>query len=397
MYHIGMKLAKRAVKVKALPDQGLEMDFLVSDRVERELRRRIARLQGVPGAMLPNQEDLGRDLGVSRRSVREAVNRLKREKLIQSIQGKGTFVLETRKKLTDVLLVCNNVYHPYQMMCTARVTALLKELGYTASLVISADPAEEWDTITAGRPEVCGAVFIGRYSRKVFTQLANRSRISLVCLSDPDEAGRSPAVCDMVLPSSEALAYHCTDYLVRQGHRKIAYVVWGPSRTRGYGGLRGYTDALDAHGLPFNPDFIVSFPALPFGPELNEEFFHGPIGETQRQIDGWFENNDPPTGLIHAAAYEIQLRDMLHFYFHGHFQDNAVVALLYKEQLQMGYNGLTEATAVCTSFESLARRALELLFRPRAENEPPVREIQEKVYFYRRKDGRWREEPFIPD
>jgi DNA-binding FadR family transcriptional regulator len=44
------------------------------------------------GASLPSQDDLARRLGVSRSSLREALNRLSQMGVIESRQGKGTFV-----------------------------------------------------------------------------------------------------------------------------------------------------------------------------------------------------------------------------------------------------------------------------------------------------------------
>ncbi len=114
-----------------------------------------------------------------------------------------------------------------------------------------------------------------------------------------------------------------------------------------------------------------------------------PNGAAQEQIDDWFARGDAPTGLVHSASYEVQIRDLLHTRFHDHFAPEAVVAMLYDESLQTGYAGFSDAAAVVVKFETIARRAIELLFRPRTGDEIPTRETQEAAYFRYRRDGVW--------
>jgi len=63
--------------------------------------------------------------------------------------------------------------------------------------------------------------------------------------------------CDMVLGDSRAGARSMVEHLIEYGHRRIA-LVNGPlhvstSRLR----LEGYKDALQAHGIPYDPSLIV--------------------------------------------------------------------------------------------------------------------------------------------
>ena len=60
-------------------------------RIEMELRRRVARLPVL--ASLPSEPKLARDLGVSRTTLRLAIEVLTREGLLSRQQGKGTFVI----------------------------------------------------------------------------------------------------------------------------------------------------------------------------------------------------------------------------------------------------------------------------------------------------------------
>src|SRR5262245_31717072 len=61
-------------------------------QVEPVLRHRIATRQYGPGLQIPSEHELGRELKVSRVTIREALRELVRENLLVKVQGKGTFV-----------------------------------------------------------------------------------------------------------------------------------------------------------------------------------------------------------------------------------------------------------------------------------------------------------------
>jgi GntR family transcriptional repressor for pyruvate dehydrogenase complex len=64
----------------------------VSDSVFIKLRNSIVSGQWKPGDRIPSENALCEELGVSRVSVRAAIQRLASLGLVQSVQGKGTFV-----------------------------------------------------------------------------------------------------------------------------------------------------------------------------------------------------------------------------------------------------------------------------------------------------------------
>jgi len=61
-------------------------------QVQQVIRHRIATRQYDPGVQIPSEHELGRELKVSRVTVREALRELVRENLLVKVQGKGTFV-----------------------------------------------------------------------------------------------------------------------------------------------------------------------------------------------------------------------------------------------------------------------------------------------------------------
>ena len=61
-------------------------------QVEQVIRHRIATRQYGSGQQIPSEHELGRELKVSRVTIREALRELVREHLLVKVQGKGTFV-----------------------------------------------------------------------------------------------------------------------------------------------------------------------------------------------------------------------------------------------------------------------------------------------------------------
>jgi len=61
-------------------------------QIQQLIRHRVAKSQYEPGAQIPSEHELCRELKVSRITVREALRELVREGLLLKVQGKGTFV-----------------------------------------------------------------------------------------------------------------------------------------------------------------------------------------------------------------------------------------------------------------------------------------------------------------
>src|SRR5438132_9219156 len=68
-------------------------------QVEQVIRHRIATRQYRPGLQIPSEHELGRELKVSRVTIREALRELVRENLLVKVQGKGTFVAPNLPKV----------------------------------------------------------------------------------------------------------------------------------------------------------------------------------------------------------------------------------------------------------------------------------------------------------
>ncbi|MGW7684216.1 FadR/GntR family transcriptional regulator [Kribbella sp. NPDC054772] len=66
----------------------------LAQQIVEDLKQRILGGQIAPGAKLPGENSLVEEFGVSRTVVREAVSRLQAAGLVETFQGRGSFVLE---------------------------------------------------------------------------------------------------------------------------------------------------------------------------------------------------------------------------------------------------------------------------------------------------------------
>lgn len=75
----------------------------LSDRVTMEIMEMITIQQRFqPGDKLPNENELSEELGVSRTTLREAVNNLVAQNVLEKKRGRGTYVVENQKLTNDL-------------------------------------------------------------------------------------------------------------------------------------------------------------------------------------------------------------------------------------------------------------------------------------------------------
>lgn len=127
-----------------------------------------------PGDPVPSQNDLIGHYGVSQITIRQAMARLTTEGVVTRIQGKGTFVAETKIKesiegiqsledrLAEQGLTVTNVYVESQVVYPAK--RIMQELGF----------AEGDQTLKIRRLKLVDGNLLGLESRHLPLQVANR-------------------------------------------------------------------------------------------------------------------------------------------------------------------------------------------------------------------------------
>lgn len=127
-----------------------------------------------PGDKLPNENVLSEELGVSRTTLREAVNNLVAQKVLTKRRGKGTFVVDN-SKLTDDLgfddLNYMNVrlsdLYELRMIIEPQIAAIAAEKATDSELELISQLASKIEDETLSNDDVI------EYNRRFHDEIAN--------------------------------------------------------------------------------------------------------------------------------------------------------------------------------------------------------------------------------
>ena len=80
-----------------------ELGVPLYHQIQHLIRHRIMSGEYVPGSQIPSENELCRELNVSRVTLREALRELVRDRMLRKVQGKGTFVaVDPPRRLSPV-------------------------------------------------------------------------------------------------------------------------------------------------------------------------------------------------------------------------------------------------------------------------------------------------------
>jgi DNA-binding LacI/PurR family transcriptional regulator/DNA-binding transcriptional regulator YhcF (GntR family) len=244
----------------------------IYQQIYQVLRRRILSGELAPGMALPSERQLSAELRIDRLTLRQAVDRLEKDRLIRRQRGVGTFVEEPskRKPATQKLQVgilvwggdrlwqtgcCAYMKDVYEKFCSS-----LLQLGMGVYSQTAGNGLEEFQSAVQSRL-IQGVISLPYGSKKdlAFLEGIDLPKILL------EYRDRRPGM-DNVLVDSHPGVYAGVTELLKLGHRNIVYVgallidkdrstetqkrfrMAGDSLDR----LRAFRQALDDEGIPFN-------------------------------------------------------------------------------------------------------------------------------------------------
>lgn len=210
--------------------------------------RDVARAAGVSKAavsyVLNGRPGVSED---TRRRVLAIVNELgyRPNSVARSLAGKRTQTLG---------LVIPHISDMFYATIVRGVESEAAAHGYTLMLqTTQADPRRERqvvDAITSGR--VDGAILMTYHLKpSLFEALAGRGQV-FVLLDDP---GASPGLYSVNVDNVQA-GRLATEYLLRLGHRRIAFIHGSPRSRDTWLRFEGYRRALEAYGTPVVDDYV---------------------------------------------------------------------------------------------------------------------------------------------
>ncbi|HXW01540.1 MAG TPA: GntR family transcriptional regulator, partial [Anaerolineae bacterium] len=226
-----------------------------------QLRHLILSGRWIPGSRLPSETELQRELKISRSTIRQALNNLETEKLIERVPGRGTFVASLPPNsnsshfigyITVDLLSSNETQ--YKLLSGAE--SIAKEKGYRILFSNSnQDVDEEGRLLDQLLKDKVGGILIWPMmnndpSRRLF-QLAQQGTIPIVLLDRT-----LPSLnCDCVTSDNYTGGYNAIKHLLGLGHKRIVFLSRPILQLSTIADrLRGYQQALqDANLMPLQP------------------------------------------------------------------------------------------------------------------------------------------------
>lgn len=217
-----------------------------------------------PGTRLPAETTLARQLGVSRGTLRQALELLRREGRVESVRARGNFVRspsarEPSERRRVVGVVVPSVAKPYVNELLAGIEDELHERGYSMIVGSSgstrAQQAGRVDRILSeGASGLIAYPIDYEPDPELFARLAHDGLP--VVLVDRHLVGYD---FDAVLPDNVGGAFAVVSHLIELGHRRIAFVATDNIGTTSVAErLQGYQQALLAAGIELDQQLLFA-------------------------------------------------------------------------------------------------------------------------------------------
>ncbi|MDD1783615.1 Mal regulon transcriptional regulator MalI [Enterovibrio sp. ZSDZ35] len=182
------------------------------------------------------------------------------EKVNQAVNALGYVrnraAANLRSNSSEIIgLILKDISDPYYAQVAAGLCEETEKQGYMVFLAQSGDDAKfEQCVLTMARQGVGGIAFCPtNENQQVNAEALKAHDLPLVCIS---RASLNQPI-DYVGPDNASAAKLATEYLINQGHRRIAYVGGKSSSLCRAERVGGYCSTLMQFGLPFKPEWVV--------------------------------------------------------------------------------------------------------------------------------------------
>ncbi|RGY97709.1 GntR family transcriptional regulator [Clostridium sp. AM58-1XD] len=218
-----------------------------------------------PGDRIWSENKLVEMFGVSRHTVRRALEILERDGYVEAIHGKGTFCSDRlihMKKTKNIGVITTYISDYIFPRLIQGMDRVFSENGYTIILKNTGNSrkkeAEALDVLLA--KGIDGVIIEPSKSQLLcrhtdLYQRMEQSGIPYIFIQGCYE--QMPDKPHIVMDDCQG-AYMVTHYLIELGHRHIAGV-FKADDIQGKERHKGYVKALQEAGFPYNPDMVVWF------------------------------------------------------------------------------------------------------------------------------------------
>lgn len=334
------------------------------------LRQQIESGAWQPGYRLPPEVELTSQLAVSRGTVRQAMDVLVSQGLLQRIPGKGTFVSAPDVRVRSQLI---GIVVPYlrDSLTTDIVRgaeSVLRRSGFSLIFCHSEGDLEleRAQLERLQREGACGLILfpISAADEAALLTRLIQSQMSLV-LIDRRLPGLS---ADCVVADNHGGAYRAVEHLLALGHRRIVCISLPEQPSSVAERVRGYQQALrDAGLLP------LATVALAIERRAADESVPSYSAAELAPIDHLLNVHEPPTALFCVNDF-IALGVMQHVLARGRRIPDDIAIAGFDDIVIAPYMPTPLTTVAQTTYE-IGARAAQLLLDRIADAAQPVREI----------------------
>ncbi len=234
--------------------------------IYQTLSDEISRGVFVAGERLPTEQQLATRFGVTRQTVLKALNTMKYDRVIHSVQGKGTFVAITHgrqrqagEKGRQIAYICANLQDSlgHRILIGAEQTAA--KLGYSLIACASRyDTEREAEYLRRSRNNRVDGMILLPFTQSN-RELAERCslEIPMICVDNQYEGLTIPVICT----DNFQAVYRAVSYLIELGHSRIGFILSCREFLDAVRSVRerfnGYCQALSDHGIPFREEYVT--------------------------------------------------------------------------------------------------------------------------------------------
>lgn len=272
-------------------------------QVLNQLRHLILSGKWPPGTRIPSETALQRYLGISRGTIRQALNRAEAEGLIERVPGKGTFVAttsRTRRARGFIGYVTFDFMSEFQGQLLQGAESAARERGYRIIFCNSnGDVREENKLLEQLIADNVEGILIwpalGETSDRVLYHLVQEGRLPVVFVDRSLDA----LSCDCVLSDNFSGGYMATRHLIELGHRRIAFLSRPILRLEPVADrFEGYRQAMADAGQEPLPPLLVGVPDKELSHQEALRAYRQGTSDELQQIAEILKRPDRPTAIF---------------------------------------------------------------------------------------------------
>ena len=353
---------------------------LLTDRVEDIIREVILSYPDSEGIKLPQERTLSENLGVSRKTVRKAIESLNNQGFLKSVWGKGTFISAPQENKNNVCLLTSDSTKPFSMMSIGIACERLNELNYSNSLIVSKDPVSSPKLLPDSKDTLGVIIFPGLYTRDYLSKLLGHIETNKICIGDTSDGIRKPLDCNMVVPDNFLITYAATRHLIHLGHKRIAIIVDRFGMVWDNEFINGYKTALETHGIDFDMELVVPFRGvITKATDDNNRF--------DDLTNQWKQSNNFPTAILCCHTSEVFV-DRFRLNFKDEMDLTQIIPVSYSENLSSEYQSCKSEFAIALDFTDVINRGIDNLLNKNSDQHGII-DISGKIHIWKNENNVW--------